>query len=102
MRRAIATLLILGALVGKVNAENIPDSVLAYASAYAQTQAADKQLPASPTPPVEYAQSFLRGLIHPTGRLLTQSAPRRDAYTNAQRYWRDHPSERASIMAGYG
>ncbi|MED5595557.1 hypothetical protein [Janthinobacterium sp. P210006] len=100
MRRSIATLLLLiTALAGKANAGNIPAIVLDYASAFAQTQAADKQ---SPALPAEYAQWFFQGLIHPSGGIVTQSAPMRDAYTNGQRYWRDHPSERANIMAGYG
>lgn len=102
MRRAISTLLILTALAGNASAGNIPDIVLEYASAFAQTQAADKQLPTSPTPPAEYARWFFQGLIHPSGGIVTQSASMRDAYTNGQRYWRDHPSAHASIMAGYG
>ena len=103
MRRSISTLLLLiTALAGEAAAGNIPDIVLGYASAFAQTQAADKQLPTSPTLPAEYAQWFFQGLIHPSGGIVTQSAIMRDAYTNGQRYWRDHPSERANIMAGYG
>jgi len=103
MRRSISTpLLLITALAGKAAAANIPDIVLEYASAFAQTQAADKQLPTSPTLPAEYAQWFFQGLIHPAGGIVTQSAIMRDAYTNGQRYWRDHPSERAHIMAGYG
>ncbi|WP_429237344.1 hypothetical protein [Janthinobacterium lividum] len=94
--------MIFTALAGTASAGNIPEIVLEYAHAFSQTQAADKQLPAPPAPPAEYAQWFFQGLIHPAGGIVTQSAVMRDAYTNGQRYWRDHPSERASIMAGYG
>lgn len=87
-------------LAGKASADNIPDIVLEYASAFAQTQAADKQ--PSATPPADYAQWFFQGLTHPAGAIVTQSALMRDAYTQGQRYWRDHPSARATIMAGYG
>ena len=100
MRRSLATFLIVSALAGRASAEPIPDIVLEYAHAFAQTQAADK-LP-SATPPAEYAQWFFQGLTHPAGGIVTQSALMRDAYTQGQRYWRDHPSARATIMAGYG
>ena len=100
MRRSIATvLLFITALAGKANAGNIPELVLEYAHAFAQTQAADKQ---ASTPPTEYAQWFFQGLTHPYGGIFTQSDVMRDAYTNGQRYWRDHPSEHANIMAAYG
>ncbi|MGK5004834.1 hypothetical protein [Janthinobacterium sp. LB2P70] len=99
MLRSISTLLLLTVLAGKASAAHIPDIVLEYAHAFAQTQTTDKQLP---TPPADYAQWFFEGLIHPSGGIVTQSAAMRDAYTNGQRYWRDHPSERANIMASYG
>lgn len=99
MWRSMSTLLLLTALAGKASAANIPDIVLEYAHAFAQTQTTDKQ---APTPPGDYAQWFFQGLTHPSGGIVTQSAAMRDAYTNGQRYWRDHPSERDSIMADYG
>ncbi|MDX8122115.1 hypothetical protein SKZ59_10045 [Janthinobacterium sp. GMG2] len=99
MLRSISTLLLLTVLAGKASAANIPDIVLEYAHAFAQTQAADEQ---ASTPPADYAQWFFEGLTHPSGGIVTQSAAMRDAYVNGQRYWRDHPSERTNIMAGYG
>ncbi|MCC7702919.1 hypothetical protein IGS59_11745 [Janthinobacterium sp. GW460P] len=100
MLRSISAFLLLTALAGKASADNIPDIVLEYASAFAQTQAADKQ--PSATPPADYAQWFFQGLTHPAGAIVTQSALMRDAYTKGQEYWRDHPSQRTQIMAGYG
>lgn len=99
MLRSISILLLLTALAGKANAANIPDIVLEYAHAFAQTQTTDKR---ASTPPADYAQWFFQGLIHPSGGIVTQSAAMRDAYMKGQRYWRDHPSERANIMASYG
>ncbi|WP_143450307.1 hypothetical protein [Janthinobacterium sp. BJB446] len=99
MRRAISTFLIFSVLAGQASAADIPAVVLDYASAFVQTQAADKQ---SPARRAEYAQWFFQGLTHPSGGIVTQSTAMRDAYTNGQRYWRDHPSGRDAIMAGYG
>ena len=96
----MSAFLLLTALAGEASADNIPDIVLEYAGAFAQTQAADKQPPA--TPPADYAQWFFQGLTHPAGAIVTQSALMRDAYTKGQEYWRDHPSQRTQIMAGYG
>ena len=102
MFRFISTLLMLSILIGKATAGKVPNIVLQYADSFAQSQTAEKQLPADRTLPDEYARWFFQGFIHPSGGISTKSDLMRDAYTNGQIYWRDHPSERAEIFAGYG
>src|SRR5213595_1890517 len=102
MFRFISTLLMLGILTGKATAGEVPNVVLQYADSFAQSQTAETQLPAGHTLPDEYARWFFHGFTHPSGAISTKSDLMRDAYTKGQLYWREHPSERAEIFAGYG
>lgn len=102
MHWIFSTLLIVGIFIGKATAGEVPNIVLQYADSFAQSQSVQEPLRAGRALPDEYAIWFFQGFTHPSGSIFTKSDLMRDAYSNGQAYWRDHPSERADIFAGYG
>jgi hypothetical protein len=97
----ISILLTFGILVVEARAGEIPDVVIQYANAFAQSQPI-KGTPADQALYEEYARYFFQGYTHPSGGAYTDSALIQDAYMRGQVYWRDHPAERAAIFSGYG
>lgn len=102
MLRLISTILIVGALAGKATAADVPDVVLQYADAFAQSQSKAEQPSPSRSLRDEYAVWFFQGFTHPSGGIFTRSDLMNDAYTRGQAYWRDYPSERDKILSAYG
>jgi hypothetical protein len=102
MFRFISVFLAFSILIAKANAAEVPDVVLEYADAFSKAQTVKEQLPAGRTFSEEYAYWFFRGFTHPFGGVVTPVDLMSDAYTQGQAYWRDYPSERAGIFAGYG
>ncbi|MFT0737370.1 hypothetical protein [Ralstonia wenshanensis] len=102
MLRLIGMILVVGVLAGQATAGEIPDVVLQYADAFAQSPAEAERLPSGQSLRDEYAMSFFQGFTHPSGGSFTKSALMNDAYMRGQAYWRDYPSERDKIFAGYG
>lgn len=107
MFRTISTLLLSSLLAATAGAADIPDVVIQYADAFARTQSGDGL--SRPEESLHghalreaYAASFFQGLTHPHGGVYTNSALRQDAWTRGQAWWREHPLERARIMAEYG
>lgn len=102
MFRFLSTLMLLSLLTVKAVAGEVPDVILRFADTFARSQTAEQPLPAGRTVRSEYAVWFFQGFTHPSGGISTKSDLMRDAYANGQRYWRDHPAERADVFSGYG
>lgn len=102
MFRLISTILIVGALAGGASAEEVPDVVLQYADAFAQSQTKTERLSSGLSQREEYTVWFFQGFIHPSGWILTKSDLMKNAYTQGQTYWHDYPSERDKMFASYG
>ena len=105
VRKGLWLILALGLLVAFAPlafASEIPDVVRQRANAFERSQATPERLRPGHTLLEDYAYEFFVGFTHENGGIYTPSALARDAYTQGQAYWRDHPSERAQIFAGYG
>ncbi|KHK57768.1 hypothetical protein PI87_04815 [Ralstonia sp. A12] len=102
MFRLISTILIVGALAGKATAGEVPDVVLQYADAFAQSQTKAERLSSGLSLREAYSVWFFQGFTHPSGGIYTDSDLMKDAYTHGQTYWRDYPSERDALLAAYG
>ena len=102
MLRFISTILIAGVLAGHAAAREMPDVVRRYADAFAQSQGEAGQPLSKLSLRDEYATWFFEGFTNPIGGSFTRSTLLNSAYALGQAYWRDHPSERDEIFAGYG
>jgi hypothetical protein len=101
MRRFTPLLLALGMYCGTAPAAEMPTIVAQYAEAFVQAHP-DEKTQAGRTVAEEYGWWFFRGFTSLFGRSAWAEEPFIEAYRLGQLYWRDHPSERADIFAGYG
>jgi len=102
MLRFIFKLVVLGVLAGNAAARPVPNIVLEFFNSFAESQKEENDPSVADAQSIQYAHWFFQGFTHPSGGIFTKSSLMRDAYTKGQVYWRDHPSRRDYIFAGYG
>jgi len=101
--RHIATTLLLAlaafSLPASVKAGDVPDTVTRLAQVWLARHQAD--LPGA-DPIQAYSSNFFAGYTNPDSKTYAASSLAMNAYTAGQDYWRAHPDQRDSILAGYG
>lgn len=102
MFRFISKIFIAAVISGNATAGQVPDVVRNYFRSFAELQLEEKKGSDDALQSEEYARWFFQGFTHTGGGIYTRSDLVRDAYTKGQIYWRDHPSERDKVFAGYG
>ncbi|MBV7536668.1 hypothetical protein KW842_12910 [Duganella sp. sic0402] len=102
MFRFIAKIFTVAVISGSATAGQVPNVALEYFRSFAKLQVEEKKGSNDAVQSEEYARWFFQGFTHTKGGIYTRSDLARDAYTKGQLYWRDHPSERDKVFAGYG